>query len=99
MIRYTQGNLYGVAPSGGTGGQGTLFGEPGWVSRAEDVILDKRLWNRISPSDRQRGDAAGVVAVQAGALDNKYLSQWAGELNVGEKLERLLKGEIKPKKT
>lgn len=79
--------------------QVTLFGEPASVSSAEDVILHKLLWNRISPSDRQLGDAAGVVAVQAGALDQDYLSQWAAELGVGDTLERLLKGEIRPKKT
>ncbi len=27
----------------------TLFGEAAWVSTAEDVILHKLLWNRISP--------------------------------------------------
>ena len=44
--------------------QATLFGEPAWISTAEDVILHKLLWNRISPSDRHLGDAAGIVAVQ-----------------------------------
>jgi hypothetical protein len=33
------------------------------------VILHKLFRNRISPSDRQLGDAAGVIAVQAAALD------------------------------
>src|SRR5436190_1002315 len=60
----------------------TLFAEPGWICTAEDVILHKLLWNRISPSNRQLGDAAGVVAVQAGALDKNYLRQWASELRV-----------------
>ena len=56
--------------------QVTLFGEPAWISTAEDVILHKLLWNRISPSDRQMGDAAGVVAVQAERLDKVYLQRW-----------------------
>ena len=77
----------------------TLFGEPAWISTAEDVILHKLLWNRITPSDRQLGDAAGVVAVQAGALDESYLRQWAQELKLTGELERLLSGEIKPKQT
>ena len=77
----------------------TLFGEPAWISTAEDVILHKLVWNRITPSDRQLGDAAGVVAVQAGALDNNYLRQWAQELKLTGELERLLNGEIKPKQT
>jgi len=69
--------------------QVTLFGEPAWISTAEDVVLHKLVWNRISPSDRQLGDVAGVVAVQAGALDRSYFSE----------LERVLSGEIKPKNT
>src|SRR5436305_10819543 len=44
-----------------------LFGEPAWIATAEDVILHKLLWNSISPSDRQLGDAAVVIAVQASA--------------------------------
>lgn len=43
----------------------TLFGEAAWISTAEDLILHKLLWNRMSPSDRQLGDAAGVVAVKS----------------------------------
>ena len=76
-----------------------LFGEAAWVSTAEDVILHKLVWNRLSPSDRQLGDAAGIVAVQAGALDNNYLRQWAAKLRVEGELELLLSGEIKPKDT
>jgi hypothetical protein len=77
----------------------TLFGEPAWVATAEDVILHKLVWNRISPSDRQLGDAAGVMAVQAEALDKNYLKQWARELKLVGELEKLLSGEIKPKQT
>jgi hypothetical protein len=79
--------------------QATLFGEPAWISTAEDVILHKLVWNRVSPSDRQLGDAAGIVAVQAEALDKGYLRQWAGELKLEAELERLLSGEIRPKNT
>jgi hypothetical protein len=77
----------------------TLFGESAWICTAEDVILHKLVWNRLSPSERQLGDAAGVVAVQADALDKSYLQQFAPELNVAGELERLLSGEIKPKNT
>jgi hypothetical protein len=77
----------------------TLFSEPAWISTAEDVILHKLFWNRMTPSDRQLGDAAGIVAVQAGALDKNYLRHWAGELNVAAELEQLLSGEIRPKNT
>lgn len=79
--------------------QVTLFGELAWISTAEDVILHKLFWDRVSPSDRQLGDAAGVVAVQADALDKNYLSHWAKALDVSDDLERLLSGKIKPKST
>ncbi len=79
--------------------QVALFGEPAWIASAEDVILHKLLWNQISPSDRQLGDAAGIVAVQTESLDRGYLKQWAQELKVTHELDRLLSGEIKPKQT
>jgi hypothetical protein len=75
-----------------------LFGEPAWITTAEDVILHKLVWDHVSP-ERQLADAAGIVAVQADALDKNYLRSWAKELNVTGKLERLLGGEIKPKST
>jgi hypothetical protein len=79
--------------------QVTLFGEPAWISTAEDVILHKLVWNRMSPSDRQLGDAAGIVAVQADALDTGYMQEWARVLDVATELGRLLRGEIRPKNT
>ena len=77
----------------------TLFGEAAWIATAEDLILHKLVWNRITPSDRQLGDAAGVVAVQAGTLDKYYLRQWARELKLDNELEGLLSGRVKPKQT
>lgn len=74
-------------------------GEPAWRRTGAAAILHKLLWNRLSPSDRQLGDAAGVVAVQAEALDRNYLRRWAQELKLANELERLLSGEIKPKQT
>ena len=77
----------------------TLFGEPAWIATAEDIILHKLIWNKITPSERQLGDAAGVVAVQKGKLNTDYLKKWAAELGVSEELEKLLSGKIKPKQT
>jgi hypothetical protein len=79
--------------------QVSLFGEDAWIATAEDVILHKLLWNQITPSDRQLGDAAGVVAVQGGRLDQVYMKKWAYDLRVSPELERLLSGQIKPKHT
>lgn len=79
--------------------QAVLFGEPAFIATAEDVILHKLYWNSLTPSDRQLGDAAGVVSVQAGQLDEAYLRQWATRLSVTEKLNDLLAGRIRPKQT
>ena len=77
----------------------TLFGEPAWIATAEDVILHKLTWNRITPSERRLSDAAGVVAVQAEALDKNYLKRWAKDLKLTGELEDVLSGKIKPKQT
>lgn len=76
-----------------------LFGEPAWIGTAEDVLLHKLYWNRITPSERQLGDAAGIVAVQKGMLDEDYLRRCASELNVTQTLGEVLSGKIKPKQT
>ena len=79
--------------------QVTLFGTPAWVTTAEDVILHKFHWHKISPSDRQLQDAAGVYAIQADALDNSYLRHWAPILGIEQELDVLLAGKLKPKST
>jgi len=76
-----------------------FLGERAWIATAEDVILHKLHWDLLTPSERQIGDAAGVVAVQSGLLDRNYLQKWAGELGVSENLNRLLAGKIRPKST
>jgi hypothetical protein len=77
----------------------TLFGTPAWVTTAEDAILHKFYWHKLSPSERQLSDAAGVAAVQADALDIPYLRFWASNLGVEDELSDLLSGKLKPKST
>ncbi len=76
-----------------------LFGTPAWIATAEDVLLHKLYWNRLNPSDRQLSDAAGVFAVQSGALDLDYLRSWAKSLLVSNELDALNAGQIRPKTT
>lgn len=75
------------------------FGEVLWLATAEDVILHKLFWNRITPSDRQLSDVAGVIQVQRGNLDEAYLRRWASEIGVAAELEEALSGKLKPKQT
>lgn len=79
--------------------QDQWFGERIWLATAEDVILHKLHWSRITPSDRQLSDVAGVVKVQRGILDHAYLRQWAATLQVSAQLEAVLSGAIRPKTT
>jgi hypothetical protein len=62
------------------------------VTTAEDIILHKLDWFRLSGgvSERQWKDAVGVVAVQGDALDVAYLRRWALDLGVADDLERVL---------
>lgn len=59
----------------------------------EDTILSKLEWYRMGGeiSDRQWRDVLGVLKVRAGELDLPYLRKWAGELKVGDLLERALR--------
>ena len=75
------------------------FGQRLWLATAEDIILHKLYWNRLTPSDRQVADVAGVVAIQKGRLDERYLRHWAVELGVLDTLEQALSGKPAPKST
>jgi hypothetical protein len=77
----------------------TLGGTEMWIATAEDVILHKLVWNRITPSERQMRDAAGVWAVQKEAVDMRYLLKWADELGLREELDKIVSGQIRPKAT
>jgi hypothetical protein len=79
--------------------QDIWFGEKLWLATAENVILHKLYWNRITPSDRQLGDVVGVIQVQRGKLDESYLRHWAIALEVSVELEAALAGSLKPKIT
>jgi len=76
-----------------------LFGAAAWIATAEDVLLHKLHWNRITPSERQLLDAAGIYAVQAGSLDMPYVRHWAAALGAENELNDLLTGKLKPKST
>ena len=76
-----------------------MFDTPAVITTAEDVILHKLYWHKLTPSDRQLGDAAGVYSVHRDALDNAYLDHWASILGVQRELHDLATGKIKPKAT
>ena len=70
-----------------------MMGSDVWVASAEDTILAKLEWSKDSRSDRQLNDARGIVSVQGDRLDQDYLTAWAAELGVTERLADLLKSD------
>ena len=67
----------------------SLFGRPTPIASAEDVILSKLEWNKMTPSDRQLKDVFQVVMTQGPLLDLTYLRKWAAVLGVQTALEEL----------
>lgn len=58
----------------------------------EDTILAKMEWYRMGGeiSERQWRDVLGVLKTRTGMLDFAYLKKWAGELDIGDLLERAI---------
>ncbi len=79
--------------------QRQTLGVTAWLATPEDIILHKLFWDKITPSERQRYDAAGVFAVQQATLDLNYMKLWAVELGVLQTLVDILDGKLKPKQT
>jgi hypothetical protein len=66
------------------------------ISTPEDTILMKLRWAAQSGgSEKQVLDAIGVYEVQAGALDERYLDDWAERLGLQDSLARV-RAEAKP---
>ena len=68
-----------------------LYGNSVPAASAEDMILAKLEWNRITPSERQLQDACNVAIVQWPRLDQEYLQHWAAELGLVAELKELLR--------
>jgi hypothetical protein len=47
-----------------------------YVASAEDVILSKLEWAKMSGSERQINDVAGILRTQADELDLEYVERW-----------------------
>ena len=77
--------------------QVTLLGQPAVLAAPEDIVLHKLRWHTISPSNRQLTDAAGILSVSGGIIDNEYLDHWATEIQVTHLLAEIRSGQVPPK--
>lgn len=68
----------------------SLFNQPAWMATAEDVLLHKLRWHKISPIDRQLTDARGILLVSGDVLDQTYLEDWAERIGVMDLLRSLM---------
>jgi hypothetical protein len=53
-----------------------------FVASAEDVILSKLEWAKLSQSLRHVEDAAGILRLRWGTLDHTYLETWVHALQL-----------------
>ena len=67
----------------------TLFDQPAFIARPEDIVLHKLRWHTMTPSDRQLKDAAGILRVSSDAVDQSYLTHWANTIGVTDLLEQV----------
>lgn len=52
------------------------------TASAEDVLISKLEWAKLGESERQIGDAAGIIRVQAANLDVDYIERWVAALGL-----------------
>jgi hypothetical protein len=57
------------------------------VARAEDVLIAKLEWTKLSESEQQMQDAAGIVSVQGDQLDRAYVEKWVAALELQDQWE------------
>lgn len=62
----------------------SLEGVELYIATAEDVIIAKLEWARLSESQRQIEDVAAILRVQREALDRDYLEKWISELGLDQ---------------
>jgi len=59
-----------------------MLGTRLYIASAEDVILSKLEWAKMSSSERQINDVAGILRTQGDALDLEYAERWIAALGL-----------------
>jgi hypothetical protein len=53
-----------------------LLGITLFIASAEDTILAKLEWSKMSESERQIRDVSGILRTQGSLLDFDYIDRW-----------------------
>jgi hypothetical protein len=68
----------------------TLFNFEVYVSTAEDTILQKLYWSKISGgSIKQYNDALNVFEIQYGNIDIEYMNYWSRKLGIKSLFDKI----------
>jgi hypothetical protein len=55
-----------------------------YAASPEDILIAKLRWAKLGESERQIGDAAGVIRMQGDQLDTAYVKNWVKLLELEE---------------
>jgi len=58
------------------------------IAQAEDVILAKLEWAKLSDSERQLHDIAEILGIQGSAVDRARIERWVNDLNLREQWQK-----------
>ena len=59
------------------------------ILSAEDMIIGKLLWYKVSEIDKHFNDVRGIYEIQRQNIDNKYLLKWSIKLSIHEILKKI----------
>jgi hypothetical protein len=59
-----------------------------YIATAEDVVISKMEWAKMSESERQIGDVASILRTRRDELDTAYIERWAATMGLSAQWER-----------
>jgi hypothetical protein len=55
-----------------------------YAASAEDILVTKLWWAKLSESERQIADAAGIIRMQGDMLQKEYVERWVSALDLAD---------------
>jgi predicted amino acid dehydrogenase len=65
-----------------------------YAATAEDILITKLWWAKLSESERQIADAAGVLSVQGENLQKSYVERWVSILDLDDQWQAARKKAV-----